>query len=287
MLQAPFDKILVEVTSRYDDEITFASGVKLYVDPTFNPNFHATSVGVVHSVPRSLRNSNKAIEAIIRPGDEVLFSYKTVGDVTYEENTTSFRMTTKDEGYVTEWMNQDRDTIRMEKGLKDGQWAVVYINKWGHLLAGKVGSQGECENWIAANFKFADGEGFTYDNQCIYKGKELWQVDYSYVFAIRRKGHIRMVGDYLLVEPLVENRPLKILHTNLERTEADRHCLREDKGWLKAGGKGKEGFQNGDLLVFQPNMKEKYNIFGKPMYIVRKEYVLGKELPTLIDTNLN
>jgi hypothetical protein len=277
MLQAPFDKLLVEIKAKYEDEIQFASGVKLYVDPSFNPNFHATSEGIVHSVPRSLRHANAGIDAIIKPGDVVLFSYKTVGDISFDDNTHLFRMTTKEEGYVTEWMNQDRHTIRMEKGFKERQWAVVYTDQYGRLLAGKVGDAGECENWIATNFKFASGEGFTYDNQLYYEGKEMWRVDYPFVFAIRRDGHMRMVGDYLLVEPVVENRPLKILHTNLERTEADRYCVREDKGWLRCGECGREGMKNGDLLVFEPNLKEKYNVGGKPMYIVKKQFVMGKE----------
>lgn len=277
MLQAPFNKLLVEIKAKYEDEINFASGVKLYVDPSFNPNFHATVSGIVHSVPRSLRYANAGIEKIIRPGDEVLFSYKTVGDISFEDSTELFRMTTKEEGYVTEWMNQDRHTIRMEKGLKERQWAVVYTDQWGQLLAGKVGDAGECENWITTNFKFASGEGFTYDNQLYYDDKELWRVDYSFVFAIRRDGHMRMVGDYLLVEPVVENRPLKILHTNLERTEADRYCIREDKGWLRCGEAGSDGMRHGDLLLFEPNLKEKYNIAGKPMYIVKKQFVMGKE----------
>jgi hypothetical protein len=98
MLQAPFDKLLVEIKAKYEDEIQFASGVKLYVDPSFNPNFHATSEGIVHSVPRSLRHANAGIDAIIKPGDVVLFSYKTVGDISFDDNTHLFRMTTKRRG---------------------------------------------------------------------------------------------------------------------------------------------------------------------------------------------
>lgn len=277
MLRAPFDKVFVEIKARYEDEIQFASGVKLYVDPSFNPNFHATVEGVVHSVPIGMRNQNASINPIIRPGDEVLFSYKTVGDITFGDNTHLYRMITKEEGYITEWQNQDRYYIRMEKGMKDNQWAVVHTGPRGEWIAGKIGSQGECENWIAQNFKFATGEGFIYDNRCYYQDKELWQVDYSFVFAIRRDGHMKMVGDYLLIEPIVENKPLLIGNTSLIRPEKDRYCVREDKGWLRCGEIGKEGMKNGDVLIFKPELKEKYNIQGKPMYIVKRKYVLGKE----------
>jgi len=277
MIRAPFDKVFVEIKARYEDEIRFASGVTLYVDPSFNPNFHATVEGVVHSVPIGLRNANAGIKPIVRPGDEVLFGYKTVGDVTYGDNTHLYRMITKEEGYITEWQNQDREYIRLEKGMKENQWAAIHTDSRGDFVAGKVGSQGECENWISKNFKFASGEGFTYDNKFYYGDKELWLVDYCYIFAIRRKGHMRMVGDYLLIEPIVENKPLLIGTTSLIRTEKDRFCVREDKGWLRCGESGREDMKNGDVLIFDPSLKEKYNIQGKPMYVVKKQYVLGKE----------
>lgn len=278
MLQAPFDNVFVEIKARYDDEIHFNSGVKLYVDPSFNPNFHATVEGIVHSVPVNLRHSNAKINPIIRPGDTVLFSYKTVGDITFQDNTHLFRMTTKEEGYFTTWMNQERDTIRLEKGLKDNQWVAIYTDKRGDLVAGRTGNHGECEGWISSNFKFADGEGFTYDNRFYYDDKELWKVDYSLIFAIRRNGHMRMTGDYLLFEPIVENRPELIGKSTLIRTEGDRMCIREDKGWLRCGARGREGMREGDVLLFDANMKEKYNVEGHPVYIVKRQYVIGKEL---------
>lgn len=273
MLQSPADNILVEITKRYEDELQFASGVKLYVDPRFNPNFHATSEGIVHSVPATLTYSNKDIKQIIRPGDEVLFSYKTVGDITYTGGTDMFRMTTKKEGFHTEWMNQDRQTIILDKGPR--MWAAVYADKRGGLIAGKTGSQGECENWIAQNFKFATAEGFTYDNRLQWKDKELWKVDYSYVFAIRREGHMKMVGDYVLVEPICEKKT-ELISPSLYRPEGDRMLIREDKGWCRCGGKG--GFRNGDVIIFDPTMKEKYNIQNSPMYIVKRDFILGREL---------
>ncbi len=276
MLQAPADNILVEIKSRYDEEIKFASGVTLYVDPRFNPNFHATIEGVVHSVPVRLKYQNENIKPIVRPGDTILFSYKTVGDTTFAGGTELFRMTTKGEGYFTEWMNQDRETIKLEKGPRC--WAVVFIDKTGNLVAGKTGSQGECENWIAQNFKFASSEGFTYDNQVIWEGLELWKIDYSYVFAIKRDGHTIMLDDYLLVEPICERRS-QLISPSLYRPEGDMLNIREDKGWLRAGERA--GLKNGDVLIFDPNMKEKYNVGGVPMYIVRRRYVLGKELAIL------
>lgn len=273
MLQAPSDTILVEIRKRYDDEIHFKSGVKLYIDPRYNPNFHTTIEGVVHSVPVCLKYGNKAIKPIVKPGDEILFSYKTVGDITYTGGTNQFRMVTKGEGYYTEWMNQDQETIKLEKGPRC--WAAVFLDKRGDLVAGKTGSHGECENWIAQNFKFATSEGFTYDNCFEWEGKELWKVDYSYVFALRRDGHMKMVGDYCLVEPILEKKS-ELISPSLYRPEAAKMCLREDKGWLRCGER--DGLKNGDVLIFDPRMKEKYNVQGVPMYIVKRPYILGKEL---------
>jgi hypothetical protein len=274
MLVSPSDSILVEITNKYEDEIHFKSGVKLYLDPSFNPNFHATSEGIVHSVPKVMR-ANKDIDPIVRPGDTVLFSYKTVGDTSFQGNTHLFRMTTKSEGFMTEWRNQDGFDLHMEKGPR-GKWMAVYTGRKGAYIAGKVGMQGEVENWIAQNFKFAEGEGFTYDNKIDYNGKELWRVDYSMVFFVRRDGHMRAVGDYVLVEPIVEKRKALSLVMDIHRAPMDEFHVREDKGWCRCGGKG--GFHDGDVILINPDLKEKYNIQGQPFYIVRRKYVLGKEL---------
>src|SRR6202012_4297319 len=166
MLISPFNNILVEITKKYDDELKFASGVKLFIDPSFNPKFHATSEGIVHSVPLALKGSSTGEKMDIRPGDTVIFSYKTVGDVTFADNTHLFRMTSKVEGYATEWMNQERETLRLVAGYEKGKpWCAMWLDKRLNLLQGKRGTQGECENWMATNFKFAEGEGFQYDNR--------------------------------------------------------------------------------------------------------------------------
>lgn len=275
MLQVPYNDLLVEITNKYEDQITFKSGVKLFIDPSFNPNFHATSEGIVHSVPKVLRGPNAGEKMKIRPGDTVIFSYKAVGDVTFEDNTDCFRMTSIGEGYATEWMNQERETLRLIAGYeKDKPWVAMWLDKHLNLLQGKKGTQGECENWMAQNFRFAEGEGFKYDNRLYYKDKELWRVDYQFIFGYKRDGHLHTCGDYLFVEPIVEDLPT-MMSTLIERPEHHRFCVRENKGWLRAGER--EGLHNGDVLYFEPNMKEKYNIGGLPQYIVRRRFVLGRE----------
>jgi hypothetical protein len=274
MLISPFNNLLVEITNKYDDVLHLKSGVKLFVDTSFNPNFHATSEGIVHSVPMALRG-HLGEKMNIRPGDTVIFSYKTVGDVTFKDNTDLFRMTSIGEGYATEWMNQERETLRLVAGYEKGKpWVAMWLDKHLNLLQGKRGTQGECENWMATNFKFAEGEGFQYDNRLYYKDKELWRVDYQQVFGYRRDGHLHMCSDFLLCEPIVEDLPVMI-STSLIRPEHHRLCVMENKGWLRAGQKN--GLREGDVLYFPPNMKEKYNFSGTPFYIVRRRFILGKE----------
>lgn len=275
MLISPFNNLLVEITNKYEEQITFKSGVKLYIDTSFNPNFHATSEGIVHSVPMALRGPSAGEKMNIRPGDTVIFSYKMVGDVTFKDNTDLFRMTSVGEGYATEWMNQERETLRLIAGYDKGKpWVAMWLDKHLNLLQGKKGTQGECENWMAMNFRFAEGEGFQYDNRLYYKDKELWRVEYEFIFGYKRDGHLHMCSNYLLVEPIVEDLP-RMISTSLIRPESHRFCVMENKGWLRAGER--EGLRKGDVLYFDPNMKEKYSFFGTPMYIVRRKFVLGKE----------
>src|SRR5262245_16866606 len=222
-MRTPLGYLLVKLISTYDDEIKFASGVKLYIDPSYNPNWHATSVGTV------IAGKWKDMQ--------VVFSYKVVGDITFENNPKAFRMVTKQEGYVTEWINADGEDLTVQKGMKDNQWVGMLTDRHNTWLAGKAGTAGEVESWTS-KFTFARAEGFTYESKVIIEDQELWKVDTSLVFGIRDgdRGQWTMQNDHVLVEPIVEKKPA-LLGATIVNPEADRMVLRPDKGWIRSIGK--------------------------------------------------
>lgn len=72
-------KILIKVKKRFQDEIDF-NGSKIYLDPTFRPEWNAFPYGEVHSVP--LRNPNISPDFYynVQVGDRLYVNYVVLTD---------------------------------------------------------------------------------------------------------------------------------------------------------------------------------------------------------------
>lgn len=77
MLKAPANKILVQIEKKYQDKIG-----DLFIDTTYEPEEYATLCGKVVSVPDYIDDDpfRSKINQVVRPGDEVWFSYGIVFD---------------------------------------------------------------------------------------------------------------------------------------------------------------------------------------------------------------
>ena len=74
-------KIAVRVSEKYNDEVTFNNGSKLYLDVTFNPEHHVTICGEVVALPRGEWCANTHGDLMaqeLQIGDIVYFNYLTV-----------------------------------------------------------------------------------------------------------------------------------------------------------------------------------------------------------------
>ena len=74
-------KIAVRVSKKYNDEVTFNNGSKLYLDVTFNPEHHVTICGEVVALPRGewCKDTHGDLMAQeLQIGDIVYFNYLTV-----------------------------------------------------------------------------------------------------------------------------------------------------------------------------------------------------------------
>ena len=74
-------RIAVRVTKKYNDEVTFNNGSKLYLDVSFNPEHHVTICGEVVALPRGewcKNTEGNHIAQELEVGDKVYFNYLTV-----------------------------------------------------------------------------------------------------------------------------------------------------------------------------------------------------------------
>ena len=76
-------KIAVKISKKYNDEVEFSSGDKLYMDVTWNPEHHVTICGEVVALPRGEWCKNTRgdwIKQELQVGDLAYFNYLTVQD---------------------------------------------------------------------------------------------------------------------------------------------------------------------------------------------------------------
>ena len=88
--QAPLNIVFVQMEA-YDEVVKTQSGVLLYKDVTYQPEWSATVTANVVSVPRSVRYSGieyNRLREFVQPGDTLIFEYLVVEQKTQHETHT-------------------------------------------------------------------------------------------------------------------------------------------------------------------------------------------------------
>jgi co-chaperonin GroES (HSP10) len=121
MLESPVDFLIVKLDKAFQDEIQTESGVKLYKDTHFQPEWNTTCIGKVISVPHKLskRHDLRGLDIEPKAGDEIIFSYMVVYDMDL----------------------QDKDTpIHHNLFYHEGEyyWKVDYYHYLGRIIEGKI-----------------------------------------------------------------------------------------------------------------------------------------------------
>jgi len=89
---SPLNYVFVKMDA-FDDEVKTDSGVKLYKDTTYNPEWSTTVSAEALSIPAQVRQTahdNEGLTAFVKKGDTLLFRYLVVMQTTQEENTTRY-----------------------------------------------------------------------------------------------------------------------------------------------------------------------------------------------------
>ena len=74
-------RVAVKVSKKYNDEVEFSSGEKLYLDVSWNPEHHVTICGEVVALPRGewcKSTRGEWIKQELQIGDLAYFNYLTV-----------------------------------------------------------------------------------------------------------------------------------------------------------------------------------------------------------------
>jgi co-chaperonin GroES (HSP10) len=275
------DSLLVRVQTHYKDEVETATGVKLFIDTSFRPEWHVTVTGKVLSAPGklSLKAPYEGMEPIVKAGDEVAFSYLALFDRSFSDDLEQvFFEEAPMDVFITTYSNKQGLRLMVRYRLDD-KFDCAAFDPEGHIYekAEKL-SETQKENWLS-NFPLRENSTMKLQNLIEYKGEELFMVHYGHLIGIKRGEDIQMVGGQVLVE-------------EFSKSEVDPKgaiiLLNQDERELKGGGivravgaalpgKVDSGVKPGDRVHYEQKYAQQYELWGKEYKVLSHRHLLAKE----------
>lgn len=284
--QCPSNYILVEIGKKFNDIVTTASGMQLYQDTTFRPEEYATVLGKVASIPRSVNGGDwprrSLIEPIVEVGDEIAFNYLTVFDLNHKDDREDvyYEDPTKNP-FLQQWSNKKGEKIWVVYKPYDDMFDVAAFTADGIMYDKKLRiSQEAKDNWLGL-FPFSETHSVSYNNLIEWNGKEYWKVDYANVFAVRKGNNLIPVGSHVILDlpvPEVRKKVGKIELMNEVRKVMSKYQAESQVIAIAdpLKGKTKPDVKPGEYVVYDDRYGSVYEIWGRPVVILRQEHLLAK-----------
>jgi co-chaperonin GroES (HSP10) len=272
----PVNKALITIKSAFVDEITTKSGFKFYIDPSYNKEFQAASVGTITHVSTWNIPENQEIASSLKTGDEIVMSYRVVAQFTFEGDGDKFIDLNPDGSNTFKKFSNGRGEWLIIRALPKSigkVWVGVHTNKFG-LVDGVQGDESDVERWLS-KFPLGKSDRYKFDNLVEINGKDYWKVNYSEIFAKIKGEKIVALGDRIICEPLEMD-----ISDNLQAMygiEIPMSAMKvrwQDRAKVVSGCR-KLGLKKGDIIGFDPKYLEKYDIKGKEYYIIKQRRVDG------------
>jgi len=223
------------------------------------------------------------INPIVKPGDEIVFSYVVIMNRQQTDNVAEiFERDKPIDPYITTWTNPQRLRI-FRVYLNNNKYECGLFNLKTKQWLDRVKCDEKGVEAFLSKYMATENIGFNYKNLLPYDGHDYWKVDYINAIAIKRKdGSFDMIGEYVLVEPVRE--PRKAYEQGLIEV----YNLEQEKDYKAIGkvvsigeplkGKVKLSIKPNDTICTDIRFVEKYEIDGRDYWIVRQRYIYGKSV---------
>jgi co-chaperonin GroES (HSP10) len=133
-------------------------------------------------------------------------------------------------------------------------------------------------------YEFASVEGSAdavFKNLIWFKGKEYFMADIQKVFGVIRAGEIIMVNGYCMIEHM-SNPSALILPQHLKNVIQAATATLTQIGRNRTHMKGIKA-QVGDVVYYNPNVVQTYEINGKKFGILSQRHILGRKIANYAD----
>ena len=169
---------LLEIPKPVQDEILLGGGLKLYMDASWRPEWHATTQGTVAYLPRHITN--------VSAGEEVAISYYVIAARTYPSYDHSFFPTIEGSRYWLQWRNGKGQWLTkraLPTPTRSLAWvAFLQDDRMAIIDDGVQGSESDVDRYLS-QFSFGDTGTFQYTNQL-----DSFNPSFDGCYFIRRSG---------------------------------------------------------------------------------------------------
>jgi hypothetical protein len=270
--------ILVKLNKTFIDEIITENGLKLYLDPSYRPEWNCNVTGEIASLPTSVKPEHREMMAKLYVGDEVAFSYWVVIDRSWGSDGEHFyRIDEKQTDYHRVYMNGkgDKITVIAYEGKITIRWACVLNDKDGELIDGRSNaSESEIERWLA-QFTFGGVQTTKFNNLIEIDGVDYWKVSPEFLFAKKDKKGITMFNNKLLCNPIDIDLTQRVKITKgIHLPDGSVQGRYFDRARVVSGG-GDMGLIAGDVVATQPKYMEAYQLWDREYFLINKRNVFG------------
>lgn len=258
---------LIQTDAALNELITTISGVQLYGAGKYNFEWNVSVIGNLLAKPVV-----KCFD--VTEGDEVAFSYKVVSERKFEVKTDDVFQLAEDNGNnYKAWINNKKFCLSKEKHPYKNEWSGLLINTSYELIDAQVGTESNVDGWLA-QFDFVDDSKYTHVNLFENGKEDFWKVQPEYLLAKRDKKGITAFNDYVILKPVYKDITTKFELFSATSAATPIKELYLDRGEVVATG-GMSGINKGDIVAFESEYAEKYELWGKNYLLVKHRRVQG------------
>lgn len=264
----PIHKVFLKIDKPFEDEIQMGE-LKLYVNPEYNPEWRSTTSAVVANTPIGYNGK-------VKKGDEVAVSFRVVATRSFVHDKRELFSPVEENPYQRKFLSNQGSWIQVIafEGLIGLSWVGTCVDKFNNFVSGMQGNEHELERWLS-QFSFSQEEKYNFDNLIEIGGDKFWKCNTDEIFAKKVNGKIVAVGDRIICQPIeadVKDR-YEIMTGNALPYNTVRVRL-QDRAYMVSGGEDM-GFKEGDILAFRESYVERYNLWGKDYFLVKKKRIIG------------
>jgi hypothetical protein len=274
MKAKPINNIFLSLDKPIQDTIKLGD-LELYLDGSYRPEWNATVVGEVYTLPKNPKGNEAKVVSKLKEGDKVLFDYSVVAERKFESDGEYFTEITKDSPYYQKFQNGKGESLLVVAmpGKITHIWVGTYHDKRGNFIDGCQGSEHDISRW-KSQFNFGSTQSFFFKNLLDTGKKDVWKADYRDIFAKIENDELTTVGNRIILEPIDVEIPKDVIQQMGVVDTIEAKVRLGDRAKVLSVPDGVD-LKKGDVVGFEPQFLEKYEYQNKQYYLIKSYRALG------------